>query len=147
MYSTELTSTFPATWKWQRLHSIKLQILPISPITCKLDVKLKMMWWTPINRFTPHVTSQTELIKTIFPRVLSTSVTPALCLSRAWKAGKDQTEIWYVPTYLSSEETVKRQQTFKCTNNKQLLDKAKYQNIICLYSQQNNSTSSPGVLG
>ena len=47
MYSTELTSAFPTTWKWQRLHSVKLQILPI---TCKLDVKLKMMWWTPIKQ-------------------------------------------------------------------------------------------------
>ena len=63
----------------------------------------------------------------------------------SWKAG--QTEIWYVPTYPFSEETVKRQQKFKCRNNKQLLDKAKYQNIIFLYSQQNNSTSSPGLLG
>ena len=45
------------------------------------------------------------------------------------------------------KKPVKRQQKFKCRNNKQLLDKAKYQNTICLYSQQNNSTSSPGLLG
>ena len=32
---------------WLRLHSLKLQILPI---TCQLDVKLKMMWWTPIKQ-------------------------------------------------------------------------------------------------
>ena len=32
---------------WLRLHSLKLQILPI---TCQLDVKLRMMWWTPIKQ-------------------------------------------------------------------------------------------------
>ena len=36
----------------------------------------------------------------------------------SWKAGKDQTETWYGPSYPFSEETVKRQHKFKCRNNK-----------------------------